>query len=101
MLRKAVNYLSIVGVKVYRPGGRLTGCLPGSLSYGVYLRVKDFRSEKDATLSIYDGIVTVDYKALTGKLKAVYLVFGPVNIYDVVSLYRSNLLSVKLGRYLL
>ena len=68
--------------------------------YGIYFRVKDFRLEKGVTLFVYDSTVTVGYKALTGKFKAVYLVFEPVSIYDVVNLYRSNLLFIKLGRYL-
>ena len=66
MLRKAVNYPGVVGVKVCRLGGRLVGYLPGGLSYGMYLRVKDLRLEKGAALSVYDGTVAVGYKALTG-----------------------------------
>ena len=48
---------------------------------------------------MYDNIVTVRYKALTDKLKPVYLILKLISIYDVVSLYRSNLLSVELSCY--
>ena len=98
---KAVNYPGTIKVKVRRLGGRLTGCLPGSLSYGTYLRVKDFYSEKGAALSIYNGTVAVGYKALTGKLKAVYLILEPVSIYDGVISYYTKLLFVKRRRQLL
>ena len=98
MLRKVVNYPGIIGVKVRRLGGRLVSYLPGYLSYGTYLRVKDLYLKKGAVLSIYDYTVAVRYKALTGKLKAVYLVLKPVSIYNIVNLYRSDLLSVKLSR---
>ena len=69
--RKVVNYLSIIGVKVYRLGGKLTSYLLGSFLYGVYLYVKDFRSEKGAILFVYDDTVTVGYKVLTGKFKVI------------------------------
>ena len=98
MLRKAVNYSGIIGVKVRKLGEGLVSYLPGYLSYGVYLRVENFRLVKGAALSVYDGTGAVGYEALTGKFKAVYLIFRPVSIYDVVSLYRSDLLSVKFGR---
>ena len=98
MLRKAVNYSGIVGVEVRRLRGGLASYLPGRLSYGAYLRVKDFYPEEGAALSVYDGTTAVGYKALTGKLKAVLLVLKPVSIYDVVSLYRSSLLPVELSR---
>ena len=68
--------------------------------YGIYLYVKDFRLEKNVTLFVYDSIIAVGYKVLIGKLKAVYLVFKPVSIYNVVGLYRSNLLFIELSRYL-
>ena len=68
--------------------------------YGIYLRVKNFRLEKGVILFMYNGTVVVNYEALTGKLKAVYLVFKPVGVYNVVGLYCSNLLSVELSRYL-
>ena len=98
MLRKAVNYPGIIGVKVCRLGGGLVGYLPGCLSYGVYFRVENFRSVKSAALFIYDGTGAVGYVALPSKLKAVYLVLKPISIYDVVSLYCNNLLSVKFSR---
>ena len=44
---------------------------------------------------IYDGTEAVGYKALTGKFKAVYLILKPVSIYNVVSLYRNNLLFIE------
>ena len=47
---------------------------------------------------MYDGTVTVGYEALTGKLKVIYLVLKPVGIYDIVSLYCNDLLSVELSR---
>ena len=50
---------------------------------------------------MYDNTVAVGYKALIGKLKAIYLVLKPVSIYNIVGLYYSNLLFIKLSRYLL
>ena len=43
---------------------------------------------------IYDGTVTVGYKALTGKFKAVLLVLKPVYIYEEVVLYYTELLVI-------
>ena len=77
--------------------GGLVNYLLGYLSYDVYLRVKNFRLVKGAALFIYDGTKAVGYKALTGKFKAVYLIFKPVSIYNIISLYYSNLLFVKLS----
>ena len=95
---KAVNYLSIIGVKVYRLGGGLVSYLPGYLLYSVYFRVENLRLVKGAVLFVYDITKVVGYKALTGKFKAVYLILRPVGIYNVVNLYYSNLLFVKFSR---
>ena len=98
MLRKVANYPGIIKVKIRKLGERLVSYLPGNLSYGIYLYVKNLRSEKGAALFVYDGIVTVGYKALTGKFKAVYLVFKPVSIYNNIVLYYIKLLFVKRRR---
>ena len=60
--------------------------------YNAYLRIEDLRLIKSVTLFVYNGTVTVSYEALTGKLKAVYLVLKSVYIYDEVVLYYTELL---------
>ena len=75
--------------------GKLVNYLPGNLSYSIYLRIKNLRLKKGAALFIYNGSVTVGYKALTSKFKAVYFIFKPISIYNGIILYYTKLLFVK------
>ena len=95
MLCKAVNYFSVVGVKVRKKEGKgAERRLPRYFPYGVRLRVEDLRPLKGAALPVNYSPGAVRYEILAGKFAARLLVLKPIRIYNEVVLYYTKLLVV-------